>query len=66
MSVCRADVLPWTRGGSRDASLSGAIAQVAAGGRVETVDIGNGRWIDANTPAARTIAEPMVATGELS
>lgn len=49
-----------------DASLSGGIAELAAGGSVGTVDIGSGRWIDGDTPEARAIAERMVAAGELS
>jgi choline kinase len=68
MFVCRAGVFPGIRAAaeSGDASLSAGIATLAAGGRVETVDIGGGRWIDVDTPEARILAERMVAAGELS
>ena len=51
---------------SGNASLSGGIATRAVDNRVESVDIGSGRWIDVDTPAAPTIAEQMVAAGERS
>jgi choline kinase len=68
MFVCRGGVFSGMRAAAAagDASLSGGIAQLAAGGRVGTADIGSGRWIDVDTPAARAIAERMVAAGELS
>lgn len=68
MFVCRGGVFPGIRAAAAagDASLSGGIAELAAGGSVETIDIGSGRWIDVDTPAARAIAGRMAAAGELS
>lgn len=67
MFVCGEGVFPAIRAAaaSGDASLSAGVAELASDGRVESVDIGSGRWIDVDTPAARAIAERMVAAGEL-
>ena len=46
-----------TRG---DASLSDGVRALAARGRFVTVDVGDARWIDVDTPAAHARAEAML------
>ncbi len=43
-----------------DASLSDGVRALAAEGRFLTVDVGDARWIDVDTPAAHARAEAMV------
>lgn len=47
-------------------SLSDGVAALCSAGRMRTWDIGPGRWIDVDTPAAREEAERMVRGGVLS
>lgn len=44
-------------------SLTAGIKTLASSGRVTTWDIGDGRWIDVDTPAARDEAERLVRAG---
>jgi len=47
-------------------SLSDGVAALCRSGRMRVWDIGPGRWIDVDTPAAREEAERMVRAGVLS
>ena len=68
MFVCGADVFTAIRtsAATGDSSLSAAVGTLANQGCVRTLDIGDGRWIDIDTPAALRTAERMLNDGMLS
>lgn len=52
--------------GAGDASLSGGIRRLAALGLMRAWDIGGGKWLDVDTPAASAEAARLVRAGRIS